>query len=358
MKIFFDHQIFSLQRYGGVSRYFVEVMKRIPKNEWFTSTVISNNAYVQDTKLFTAYSFLPEISFYGKERLTSLMGNIYSSYKILTEKFDVFHQTDYNPYCLPWLKKRKIPMVTTCHDLNFATINKCGYLMKWQKKSMENADAIISISNHTKNELIRLWEINPDKIFVVHHGVNRIDNIPYKRILDFPYILYVGTRYDFKNFNSILKTSKNLFYKHNDLKLVCTGTKFQKEELKLINELGIQNHIVHISASENQLNSLYHYAELFVFPSYSEGFGMPLLEAMANMCPVACSNTSCFPEIAGNAASYFSPDNLDEMYDVLNELLNNSSMRELYVSKGLERVQHFSWENSVKGHLDVYKQLL
>lgn len=67
-------------------------------------------------------------------------------------------------------------MVTTCHDLNFATVNQINYLMRWQKKSMENADAIISISNHTKKEMVRLWDISPDKIFVIHHGVNRMGN--------------------------------------------------------------------------------------------------------------------------------------------------------------------------------------
>lgn len=358
MKIFFDHQIFSLQRYGGVSKYFVEIMKRIPKDEWVTSTVFSNNAYIQESGLFAVQPFLSEFTFYGKERLLSLTGNIYSSYKILTEKFDVFHQTDYNPYCIPFLNKRNIPMVTTCHDLNFATINKCGYLMRWQKESMENADAIISISNYTKNELIRLWNISPDKIFVVHHGINQPGNLQYNRIFDFPYILYVGTRFDFKNFNSVLKTAKNLFYKYKDLRLVCTGNRFQKDEIKIMANLGIQNRVVHISASEKQLYSLYHFAELFVFPSYSEGFGMPLLEAMVNMCPVACSNTSCFPEIAEDAALYFSPNSLDEMYDVLDLLLSNSSVREQYVTKGIQRVRNFSWDSSVNAHLKIYRKLI
>lgn len=358
MKIFFDHQIFSLQRYGGVSRYFVEIMKRIPKKNWMTSTVFSNNAYVQETGLFPIHSFLPRTTFYGKERLMSLAGNAYSGYKILTENVDVFHQTDYNPYCISFLKKRNIPMVTTCHDLNFATINKCGYLMKWQKISMENADAIISISDYTKNELIRLWNIPSDKITVIHHGVNQPENLQYSKVVNFPYILYVGTRFDFKNFNSVLKTAKNLFYKHKDLRLVCTGTKFQTAEIRLMDELGIRDRIIHISASERQLYSLYHFAELFVFPSYSEGFGMPLLEAMANMCPVVCSNTSCFPEIAGDAALYFSPYDIDEMYDVLDLLLSSSSKRDIYITKGMQRVRRFSWDVSAKAHLDVYQKLI
>lgn len=249
-------------------------------------------------------------------------------------------------------------MVTTCHDLNFATVNQINYLMRWQKKSMENADAIISISNHTKKEMVRLWDISPDKIFVIHHGVNRMGNFFYDRILPYPYILYVGTRFGFKNFNSVLRTSKNLFVKYKDLKLVCTGTAFQKNELKLINELGIRDRVVHVSASEKQLYSLYHFAELFVFPSFSEGFGMPLLEAMANKCPVACSNTSCFPEIAGDAALYFSPENLDEMYDVLDVYLNNPSVRELYIEKGMKRIKDFSWEKSVEAHLNVYRKFI
>lgn len=85
---------------------------------------------------------------------------------------------------------------------------------------------------------------------------------------------------------------------------------------------------------------------------------MPLLEAMANKCPVACSNTSCFPEIAGDAALYFSPENLDEMYDVLDVYLNNPSVRELYIEKGMKRIKDFSWEKSVEAHLNVYRKFI
>ncbi len=359
MKIFYDHQIFSLQRFGGVSKYFVELMRRIPRNEWYTSTLISNNAYVKDVNLFNHYSFFPNVYFRGKERIMSYLGNAYSIYQLKRRTFDVFHQTDYNPYCIRIVKHKNIPFITTCHDLNFATVNKCDYLMRWQKKSMENADAIIAISENTKNDLIKLWNIDEKRIRVIYHGVNNMtNNKSYTRIIEQPYILFVGTRFTFKNFNQLLCTFAKLSYKYKDLKLICVGGKFNKEELNNIINLKLIDKVIQMSVSDSDLYNLYHFAEAFVFPSVSEGFGLPLLEAMANNCPVICSNTSCFPEIAGDAAMYFSPFNIDSIYSTIETVLLNSSLKEQLVIKGRERVKSFTWEKCVKGHIDVYSSFL
>lgn len=360
MKIFYDHQIFSLQKFGGVSKYFVELMRRLPKDEWYTSTLISNNAYVEDENLFEHYRFLPNVSFRGKERLMSYLGNAYSIYQILNREYTVFHQTDYNPYCIYPIKKRNIPFITTCHDLNFATVNKCDYLMSWQKKSMENADAIIAISENTKKELIDLWKINENRIHVIYHGVNVVsENTIYVKIIDQPYLLFVGTRFKFKNFTLLLSAFARLSCKYRNLKLVCVGGgKFNKEELKNITEFKLSDKVIQMSVSDSDLNNLYRFAEAFIYPSISEGFGLPLLEAMANKCPVICSNTSCFPEIASDAAFYFSPFDIDSIYSAIEDVLLCPSIKENLIIKGNERVKFFTWEKSVKSHVEVYNSFL
>ena len=358
MKIFYDHQIFTLQRIGGVSKYFVELMKRIPREEWYTSAIISNNLYVDEENLFRHYHFLPNLSFRGKDRLMTIVSNGYSLFQLHKQSYDIFHQTDYNPYCIGTLKKKNIPFITTCHYLNFATVNRCDYLMQWQKKSMLNADAIVAISENTKKELLSLWNIPENKIEVIYHGVNFHENEYYIRKLNVPYILYVGTRFSFKNFRNLLFAFAKLSQKYEDLFLVCVGSSFTDNELKDIVGLKLQNRIYQFSVSDSELNNLYHYAECFVYPSISEGFGLPLLEAMSNGCPVVCSNISCFPEIAANAAIYFSPFDINNIYSTIETVLLNPSLRADLVKQGKERVRLFSWDKSVKAHLALYKRFL
>lgn len=359
MKLFYDHQIFSLQRYGGVSKYFVEVIKRLPNDcNWITSTYYSNNAYVEESRLFDIKRILPNISFRGKERMLSTMGNIYSLYVIKKELFDIFHQTDYNPYCIDAIKRKGIPFVTTCHDMNFISINKCDYLARWQHESMLAADAIIAISHYTKNDLISKWGIDEKKIHVIHHGVDKTTYNTYKRLVERPYILYVGTRFSFKNFDRMLLAFAQLSTVMPDLQLVCTGKAFSNDEKRKIANLHIEKKVLLYSASEYQLSCLYRYAECFVFPSISEGFGMPLLEAMVNGCPVVCSNTSCFPEIAGNAASYFIPTDIESMVSSIKEVISTPSIRSQLVKVGYEHLNLYSWEKTSYAHYNLYKQLL
>jgi glycosyltransferase involved in cell wall biosynthesis len=140
--------------------------------------------------------------------------------------------------------------------------------------------------------------------------------------------------------------------------LVCTGKSFTRNELQYIKELKLEKNIIYISATEEQMVRLYRDAELFVYPSYYEGFGLPLLEAMVCDCPIICSNTSCFPEIAQDAACYFDPYSQDEMYMAIMEVLTHASLRDQLILKGKERVRFFSWAKTAQEHLDVYKSLM
>ena len=358
MKIFFDHQIFTLQKYGGVSRYFTEIMTRMPKDSWYTSTVFTENEYVDNLQLFKCKHLYPKFKFKGRERVLTTFGNFFSIKDILFKDFDLFHQTDYNPYCIPYLKRKKIPFITTCHDLNFATINKVDYLMRWQKKSMCEADGIIAISEYTKCKLIDLWDIPEDKITVIHHGVSKHSSVSEARLIRYPYLLYVGTRFKFKNFTFLVSAYSLLVKKFPSLKLICTGSAFTEKELELFRSLNLSEKIIHIAASETGLRNLYHYAEAFIFPSLSEGFGMPLLEAMAEDCPVLCSNASCFPEIAGNAALYFDPYEIDDLYSQLERILIDSEYRKVMINRGKARVNEFSWDKTADLHMDFYRKFI
>jgi glycosyltransferase involved in cell wall biosynthesis len=170
--------------------------------------------------------------------------------------------------------------------------------------------------------------------------------------------LFVGTRHEYKNFSKFLRAFKILSEKNDALLFVCTGIPFNKNEHNLISDLGLTDKVLQISATEAMMVNLYWNAELFVYPSLYEGFGLPLLESMVCHCPVVCSNTSCFPEIAGNAAKYFDPYSIENMVEVTHEVLNNSSIRQNLIANGLERVKRFVWKDCADKHIDVYQALM
>ena len=358
MKILFDHQIFSLQKFGGVSKYYFELLRHLPIEEWETTTILSNNEYIKNKNLIKHFQILPNKRIKGIPRIMNELNKTYSAFKISEGKFDVFHQTHFQTYCLPFLKNK--PMVTTFHDMNFSTYDKNEDLVKIQKKSVERANKIIAVSNNTKNDLINLWKISEDKIDVVYHGVDKPLNkkIIGDRFIANPYILYVGLRKEFKNFKRLAIAFKNLKQKFPFLKLVCTSIPFSNDEISLLTEQKIIQSTIHISASEITMANLYTHAELFVYPSIYEGFGMPILEAMSYGCPTAISNSSCFPEIAQNGSLYFDPYSVDSIYDCLSQLLTNTDIKLNKIMRGYELCKQFTWQKTAEGHRKVYNSLI
>jgi len=357
MKIIFDHQLFSYQKYGGASRYFAELLRHLPVETWETTTVFSNNEYIKEYNLFKPWHFLPNKWFKGQGRIMNELNKPYSYIKLLQKNYDVFHQTHFETYCLKAIGDK--PMVTTFHDTNFSNYNPNDHIVSLQKKSLERANIIVAISNNTKKELIELFNIDESKVKVIYHGINK-NNSPLNvnRIVEQPYILFVGDRTGFKNFERFIRAVSLLLPDYKDLRVVCTRNKFTANEMSLFSELGISDKVIHISADESTLAQLYRDAAMFVFPSFSEGFGMPILEAMAQRCPVVLSDASCFPEIADKAALYFDPMDIDNMSETIKSLLENESLRNELIEEGDKRLKFFSWEKNAMEHMNLYQSLL
>jgi glycosyltransferase involved in cell wall biosynthesis len=119
----------------------------------------------------------------------------------------------------------------------------------------------------------------------------------------------------------------------------------------------VTDRILHISADDREMASLYRHALCFVFPSHYEGFGIPILEAFANGCPVCLSNASCFPEVAGDAALFFNPNDAQSMLDTLRETVKSEALRKQLSAAGLERIKDFSLSNMVQRTCEVYRKL-
>jgi glycosyltransferase involved in cell wall biosynthesis len=369
MKLLYDHSIFRLQRYGGISRYFYELITRLSSKEDVGINLFEGfhiNEYClshhkNDFSLYNGYK-VPEIKYIGYtfEIINKIWFNkIYSK-----SDFDIYHPTYYRK---DLNKFNKSPIVLTVYDMIHELYSNQFWNSKWviqaKRSSIDSADAVICISENTRKDLIRIYNVPENKVKVVHlaSSINlskclEFNDIKNKFNIKKPYILYVGDRFPYKNFSLLLDVYITNF--SDKFNLVCFGgSGFNRNELKTIEEFNLFKKIIQVSGPDNLLASLYKNAFCFVFPSLYEGFGIPLLEAMTMGCPVIASNTSSFPEVAGNAAILFDPGSKESLINAIYSLENNE-LREKFIKLGFEQEKKFGWEKTVNETLDIYKSII
>ncbi len=361
IKVLFDHQIFSLQVYGGISRYFANIIKGLQKNEEIKAILgfLYSRDYYQKALdqglegLIFKYLTRNKPDIYQKNRK-------YCKYLLKKNNFDVFHATYFDPYCLKYLKK---PLVITIHDMvyeRFPQFFSPDDPTPQQKKEMADAaDRIIAISETTKKDIIRYLNIEESRIKVIPHGINT-DAPQYETVERLPerYILFVGSRGGYKNFLFLAKAFKEIAETDNTLHLVLTGGgPLSVEESDFLTDHQILSKTLHLSATDNQLNTLYNNAICFVSPSLYEGFGIPILEAFKNDCPVLLSNCSCFPEIAGDAALYFDPDSMPSLISKIHLLIKDEVLRKQLVNDGKIKLRSYTLEKCLAATVNMYKEL-
>lgn len=385
MKILYDHQIFNRQKHGGISRYFFEIMQHLKKDkiaECFLAILYTDNAYL-NTSSQTESSNIRKINaslstqtyllkLKSRLRHSAFIRKVYDASKLYVNKrfsiqhikkqaFDVFHPTYYDPYFLPYLKGK--PFVITVHDMihevyphYFRTTDTTA---AHKKQLAHQASKIIAVSENTKKDIIRILHIPPEKIEVVYHG-SSLHLTPAEPVpISSPYILFVGGRSSYKNFNFFVHAITPFLKEHMDCHLVCAGADpFNKIETLLFKELSIENQIIHLPVNDAKLAYLYAHARIFVFPSLYEGFGIPILEALANQCPVVLSNRSCFPEIAQDAAIYFDPEDKCSIKDAIEKVYNDENLRHHLIKLGNERLKELSWKKAAEKTYNVYKEVV
>ncbi len=364
MNVLYDHQAFSMQIFGGISKYFVELFHNFSPNiNCILPKIYTNNHYIQQSANFSSRPFLPSIEFKGKKVILSKINNIKQKYTFGKIKYDIFHPTYYDPYFLNYLNTK--PFVLTVHDMTHEKFphlfSKNDRTIEWKKFITTKADRIIAVSENTKQDLIDILKINPRKIKVIYHGYSKeeFDEEKFtKYLFKNRYILFVGERKRHKNFYTFVSAIEILLKTFTEMNVICLGGgEFTKEELMMFENKKMSNIFHQFSVPSDVLYGFYKHAELFVYPSLYEGFGMPILEAFANNCPTALSNSSCFYEIAKDAAIYFDPTDKQQMAEQIKNILTNNKLKEGLIIKSKERLNHFSWQKSAKQTEIVYNLL-
>ena len=359
MNCVLDNIIFSLQKGGGASVVWQEHIQRLIKETEFNCRFLEySNA---TNNIFRAQLEIP------KELITELPSRCLRIKRYLdlntknTEPF-IFHSSHYR------LNNNKYARnITTVHDFTYERYVKGLRLLvhsaqKWN--AIKKSDAIICVSESTKRDLLHyIQSIDESKISVVYNGVSpdftTLSKEEYSLALpfeDYGYLLYVGSRHvEYKNFKTAVAVCKEL-----KLPLITVGGEplSSDERVWLNTELGIKNYANYWKTPSSDLNELYNRALALIYPSVYEGFGIPIIEAQKASCPAIAFATSSIPEVIGNTDTLIEEISKDAIIDVVRRLIVEGGFRDRIISEGLLNSNRFSWDNTYKETLAIYRKFL
>jgi len=365
LRIHFDHQVFSMQNNGGNSRYHFELMRHLAaipevQQELFLGLYQTQLPFPQlaanNVRVVGRPTSLPPG---GKRYIVNEALN--NAFAFFRGRFDIYHPTHHRFSRL--VRARR--MVVTLHDCTQekfpAEFRYNQRVLRYRKALLARADAIICISEASRQDLFAFYDVDPAKTRVIHHGFTCLPRSPevgeeLRRQAPRDYVLYVGSRAIYKNFGDLLRAFRESGLHQTVDLLVLGGGPMSPDHARLSSELEITDRIIHVDlVTDAFLAEAYAAARLFVYPSRSEGFGLPPLEAMALGCPVLVCNTSALPEICGDAAYYFEPDSLESLVSGLKRgvLARNEHSKSAAVDHILSR---YSWEKCAAQTLALYRE--
>lgn len=350
--IFFDNIIFSLQKAGGISVVWSEILRGISESRleykcleynYSESNIFRKDLSIPSNKvIYEDYPFL-SIQRYFKPKLN-----------IIDDQAYIFHSSYYR-YC----PNKKAINFTTVHDFTYEYYSKGvkKYLHSFQKnKAIRNSQYIICISETTKKDLLRfLPDVEEEKIHVIYNGVSA-DYFPLEMNEINPlygdFVVFVGARRGYKNFNIAVSAIKK-----TNLNLVIVGNKLSKKEYNfLLEQLGDKRFFDLGRISNEKLNLIYNQAYCLLYPSSYEGFGIPVIEAQKSGCPVVVVNAPSIVEIIGDTTLV--ADNEVKSLVQKMELLQQPLIREFVIRKGLNNALNYSWDKMMEQLLELYKRAL
>jgi glycosyltransferase involved in cell wall biosynthesis len=364
IKIGIDIRELEKGKLTGIGRFLIEFLKEAKNYKEFKFILFGN----QDTD-FSNDSLESYEKIGINEKLTFLWDQFKLKNALKENKIDLF----FSPYYKAPLFS-EIPLIISLFDLIYFKVepyknqlNNKFYIKYFINLVAKKAIKIITISNDTQNDLIKLLNLPKEKIKVVylsvsenfyHRGLQEIEGIKKKYNINKKYILYIGNSNPHKNLTRLVEAYTLLPDKtKKEYELVLAGVgNFFNSQLSTCCLTTLNSKLLGF-VPDQDLPALYSGAELFVFPSLYEGFGLPPLEAMACGCPVASSNTSCMPEILGEACVYFDPFSPEEMSLVIHRILNDSGLAGVLKTKGLARAAVYDPEKTCSGIIKVMESV-
>ena len=358
MKIAYDYKIFWNQKYGGISRYFTNLFYEFDKQKvnYKVFAPFHKNLYLSKLKNTKV------VGTYIKDNIPFTSNLI----KFYNENFSIFNTNKWKPdlvhytYYYNRIRKQHSSIITV-YDLIHEITSK-NKNIKPKQKMIDISDHIICISNNTKNDLLNFYEVDEKKISVIYLGgnhLNNLENLPSAKFTNSkPFILYVGSREKYKNFEFFIKGYSKSKRLSSEVDIVLFGGgKLNKKEKELINKLDIdENRVIQINGSDIILKSLYKKAKAFVFPSLYEGFGLPILEAIENNCPIVCSDIPIFREILDDNAFFFDLKSYESLILSLEKAVFLNDQNKMINGYKLLK-NKFTWEECSLNTLKLYKEI-
>jgi glycosyltransferase involved in cell wall biosynthesis len=360
--ILFDHQALATQRHGGVSRYVVELARALQNVPGVRARLFAPawlSSYVRAGDPLHPWSFALTGVQRGLQQRAAVLTPLLRLALRLTRP-QVLHETAYGPAVrVP----RGTAVVTTLHDMTVERypqgFDQAARRIADKLAALRRADAIVCISENTRRDLLAAHPEFGGRCAVVPHGVvQQVAVGPRPARLPPQYLLYVGGRGSYKNFARLVQALGQAPGLPPTLQLLCFGGgPLRADELAQCGHAGwAAPRVLQIDGDDALLAQAYRHAELFVFPSLYEGFGMPLTEAMVQGCAVACSRASSFPEVCADSAAYFDPEDSDDIARCLAAVLLDPARRVALGHAAAARGRHFSWAECATRTAAVYRR--
>jgi len=353
----------------GIGQYTIQLYNTLMSSD----RVICYPCSFFDTNMEGNFSKATYLGSFKKQMLMQILARKYfAAQSLLPTGVELFHATD---HYIP--KLQHIPVVATIHDVIPFTNPKWQspiqrFYSYFLRKSMNFADHVITVSEYSKEEICRLLDKKPEDVSVIYNSFDPIwsqeDTIEWIKYIKLKYsinksfIIFVGTIQKRKNLDTLINAMSRLperIYNEHELFVIGKASALDVHENRKIQQMANAKKIRWLNyVNSKELKTLVSLAKCLVFPSFAEGFGIPIVESFAAGTPVIASNATSIPEIAGGAARVFLPSDADQLAKELTDVLSNQSLRAKMIRLGKARSKDFSWERSADETLAVYEHII
>lgn len=362
MRVGFDEQVFLAQRRGGVSTYFVRLVEQYRFDSGLGVEPVLGWSLAPNEHAVEAGLARPVPGDRGRPEFDPLVsGTAFAANlpaRVRARRADLRHYTFYHPRFLR--RRTSVPTVSTVHDmipeLYPELFTRDPHLHK--AEYVRRSDLVLCVSEATRQDLFRLHGDPGIPVRVTHLGVDNAFRPGLARLPQMPprYVLFVGRRGEYKDFPVLVEALAQA--RLDGVRLVVLGGGAPSDqERALLDGAGLDGRWVHVTPSQAQLPHWYSCAEVFVFPSRYEGFGLPTLEAMASACPTVLARSSSLPEVGGDACEYFPPGDPFALAEVLRRVWDDAGLRAVRRAEGLARAASFTWRRTAEVTAEAYRLL-